>query len=84
MTKFNRRFSPDNPCPPECPERNAECHAKCRKYLEWRKELDRKNAERRKKMVDGELFSDAKKHRLWKKQRYSAQNMKHHRPNSDR
>jgi len=69
--QFNRQASKDNPCPPDCPRRNAECHAKCKDYKDWRAELDRKNAERRKEMCASDLISDAKKKAIWRKKRYS-------------
>ena len=32
-----------NPCKPDCPKRNAECHSICPKYKEWRAEKDEEN-----------------------------------------
>lgn len=32
-----------NPCKPDCPKRNAECHSLCPDYKEWRVEKDADN-----------------------------------------
>lgn len=68
--QFNRTKNKDVPCS-ECQDRDAECHARCEKYREWRAELDRKNAERRKEPHPSDLISDAKKRAIWRKSRYS-------------
>lgn len=70
MMQFNRTKNKDVPCS-ECPDRDAECHARCERYREWRKELDRKNAERRKELCSSDLISDAKKKAIWRTKRYS-------------
>jgi hypothetical protein len=32
-----------NPCKPDCPKRNAECHSLCPEYKKWRIEKDADN-----------------------------------------
>lgn len=53
------------PCQINCPNRNAECHAKCEKWLEYEKarneEYERKGKEKEKDRVLFELERDRKR-----------------------
>lgn len=48
MSGFNRSRTIFD-CPPNCSERDPECHSRCQRYLEKRALQDKINAERRRK-----------------------------------
>lgn len=47
---YIQKGGPKSPCSPDCPERNAECHAHCPKWLPYEKAI---NAWRKKRLEDG-------------------------------
>ncbi len=53
------------PCQIKCPDRNAECHAKCEKWLEYERarneEYERKGKEKEKDRVLYEIERDRKR-----------------------
>lgn len=70
MYRFNHAPTKDNPCHPDCPDRNEDCHGKCEKY----REFENRNKElREKKQKFNERYatlSDAKIKQIWNKQKY--------------
>lgn len=64
--RFNPTDSDHNPCDPDCPERNSECHGKCERYLKYRARKDEQLAEReRRNMATPDIPRKLKKH-IWK------------------
>ena len=61
------------PCERGCPERHAECHGKCEKYLEWRKKKDAYLEEKERRQASVNVMSDAKMRAIWRKMRLSRQ-----------
>lgn len=48
----------DNPCKPDCPDRNATCHVTCHKYREYLDKVAEFKEERDKqKQVDREYYA---------------------------
>jgi len=64
------------PCGRDCPDRNAECHAVCEQYREYRKVKDEEAVERqRKREADAEL-SEMSRKRADRIQRYTKRDIK--------
>jgi hypothetical protein len=49
-----------NPCKPDCPKRNAECHSLCPEYKEWRAEKDKDNEQINKTKTAEWNFTDSR------------------------
>ena len=80
---WNRERGYNCPCH-ECPDREVGCHSRCERYAAWRVKLEKiRKAEREYSMGNDRMSEDTKR-RIWRKQRYSMQNNKRRRPNSDR
>jgi hypothetical protein len=64
------------PCGRGCPDRNAECHAICERYREYRKVKDKEAVERqRRREADAEL-SEMSRKRADRIQRYTKRDIK--------
>lgn len=66
-------IDPECPCERTCPDRNAECHGKCPKYLDWRGKQDIKLEEKNQRHIASDTMSEAKKRAIWRKMRGSRQ-----------
>ena len=66
-------IDPECPCERDCPDRNAECHGKCRKYLDWRDKQNIKLEEKNQRHIASDTMSEAKKRAIWRKLRSTRQ-----------
>lgn len=66
-------IDPECPCERTCPDRNAECHGKCPKYLDWRGKQDIKLVEKNQRHIASDTMSEAKKRAIWRKLRSTRQ-----------
>lgn len=51
------------PCKIECPERSAECHARCEKWLEYEKARNEEYARRGERKKQEQLLNDMERDR---------------------
>lgn len=54
------------PCEQDCPGRDADCHADCPKYIEYRAEKDRERDERNAQVYIACQLCAGRKDRYWK------------------
>ena len=69
---FNRTIDKTCPCVKDCPDRHAECHGECKRYLAWKKKIDARNEKIRAENDARYSINDQKKREFWRKNRYKA------------
>ena len=72
MSFNNRNVNGDCPCK-DCDIHTVTCHVVCQRYNNWKKELEIKKEEDKKRRGSVNTMSDAKKKAIWRKMRYNRQ-----------